>query len=143
MMAWAVSLPAQNVEDAIRLLRSDISAEKTAILTKSMNLTEEESAKFWPLQRAYQAEYAAIGDRRMALIKDYSTNYDTITDEKATQLGNDALKIEADIVKLRQKYFKSIAKGVSPKAAARFMQIETQMQRIIDLQRADLVPLMK
>ena len=38
-----------NIRAYIELLRSDVKSEKTAILTETMQLTDDQAAKFWPI----------------------------------------------------------------------------------------------
>ena len=53
--------------DFIEQLRSDLRAEKVAVLTESMELEEAESEKFWPIYREYELELSKLGDRRLAI----------------------------------------------------------------------------
>src|SRR5689334_18840572 len=59
-----------NMRAYVELLRSDIRAEKVAIITEVMQFTEAEDAKFWPVYRQYEVDLAKINDDRMALIKE-------------------------------------------------------------------------
>src|SRR6516164_2175942 len=70
------------------LLRSDLRAQKAAIITEVMDFTEEEDAKFWPIYREYEAELSKINDDRIALIKEYADAYDNITDAIADKLAH-------------------------------------------------------
>src|SRR5437762_1469201 len=69
-----------NMRAYTELLRSDLRAQKVAIITEVMQFTEAEDTKFWPVYREYEAELAKINDDRMALIKDYADNYAALTD---------------------------------------------------------------
>src|SRR5215212_7674362 len=84
-----------NLTAYAELLRSDVRAEKIAILTEVMGFTEEEDAKFWPIYREYDAEMAKLGDQRVALIADYAKDYGTLTDASADKLASRALELEA------------------------------------------------
>src|SRR6476620_1000881 len=81
--AAAQSAPSQaeqaktlNLSAYAELLRSDVRAEKVAIITEVMGFSETEDAAFWPVYREYDAEMAKLGDERVALIADYAKNYD-------------------------------------------------------------------
>jgi hypothetical protein len=67
-------------------------------------LTEEESAKFWPLYNEYRAEAGKLSDRAVSLIKDYAANYENMTDDKARDLLKQQLQLEEDRMKLRKSY---------------------------------------
>ena len=69
----------------------NLRAQKVAVITEVMEFTEAEDAAFWPVYREYETELAKINDDRMALIKDYATGYDTLTDATADGLAVRAL----------------------------------------------------
>src|SRR5690349_11836843 len=84
-----------NIRAYAELLRSDLRAQKIAIITEVMQFSEAEDAKFWPVYREYEAELAKINDDRMALIKEYADNYAALTDPVADKLARRALDLEA------------------------------------------------
>ena len=72
-----------NLTAYAELLRSDVRAEKVAILTEVMEFTEAEDKAFWPIYREYDAEMSKLGDERVALIAEYARSYSTLTDAVA------------------------------------------------------------
>lgn len=46
-----------------------------------MILTPDEATKFWPIYDQYIHETTGINDARWSLMKDYSANYEKMTDE--------------------------------------------------------------
>ena len=79
----------------------------------------------------------------MKLIKDYAESYENMTNEKATALIEQWFDIQEDETELRQEYFERFAEILSPKAAARWLQVENQIDLMIDLQISTSVPLVK
>jgi hypothetical protein len=130
-----------NLRAYTELLRSDIRAQKVAVITEVMEFTEAEDAKFWPVYREYEAELAKVNDDRMALIKDYANNYDTLTDQVADRLAHGALDLEARRTALKTKYYDRLKTVISPKTAARFLQVENQLLLLLDLQIASSLPI--
>lgn len=130
-------------EAYIELLRSDVKTKKVAIVTEVMQFTSEEANAFWPIYREYDLEMAKIGDARIALIEDYAQHYETMTDEKAKELVDGALKLEGKRTKLKKKYFKKFDKVLPSKTVAKFFQLENQINLLIDLQIASELPLIK
>jgi hypothetical protein len=128
-------------QDYLELLRSDIRTMKVAVVTEAMQLTAEESDKFWPIYREYEAELANNYDRRIALIRDYARNYTTMTDEKARQLTQDLISIDKGRANLWRKYYYRVERALSAPVAARFVQVERQIGLLIDLQIASEMPL--
>jgi hypothetical protein len=133
----------EDIDAYIELLRSDVRTGKVAIITEAMDFTREESSVFWPIQRSYEAELSKILDERLSLIKDYARNYFSVTDEKAEELVKKSLKLEGKRTKLKKKYFKKLKKVIPATKAARFLQLENQIQRMIDLQISSQLPLIK
>ncbi|NIO06376.1 MAG: hypothetical protein GTN74_17750 [Proteobacteria bacterium] len=144
IIAFVLASSAGYAQDAyIELLRSDVKTKKVAIITEVMHFTNEETNAFWPVYREYDLELSKIGDGRLQLIKDYAQNYETMTDEKAKELVDRALRLEAKRTKLKKKYFKKFDKVLPSKTAAKFFQLENQINLLIDLQIASELPLIK
>jgi Spy/CpxP family protein refolding chaperone len=131
-----------NLTDAVELTRKQIETERQAIVAENLNLTDAESAKFWPLYKEYMAERSAVGTRRMNLIGDYAKNYKTMTDQKASDLLKEAFATDESMLKIKKSWAKKMGKEVSPITTARFFQIENQLDLIVNASIADEVPLM-
>jgi len=132
-----------NLRAYVELLRSDIRSQKVAIITELMDFTEADDAKFWPVYREYETELTKINDDRLALINEYAANYQTLTDDAADRLARGALDVEGRRHALRVRYYDRFKSVLSPKAAARFLQVENQMLLILDLQIAASLPIVQ
>lgn len=132
-----------NLRAYTELLRADVKVKRVAIITEIMQFDDTEAASFWPIFRAYDLELSKIGDGRISLIEDYIDNYENITDQKADQLMTQVFALEAQRAELKKKYFDKMKKTLSPVTAARFFQIENQIQHIIDLQISASLPTMQ
>ena len=132
-----------NLAAYAELLRSDVRAEKVAILTEVMGFTEAEDKAFWPIYREYDAEMSKLGDERVALIGEFSSHYDKMTDAAADQIGTKALDIESRRQAVKAKYYDRVKKALSPRTALRYLQVEHQLQLIIDLQISAALPIAK
>jgi len=134
---------AEGLDSYIEALRQDIKAEKVSLITDVMQFTDAESAVFWPIYRQYQVELDAINDQRLALIKDFAGRYETMTDTKALELMDTAVKLDAERTKLRDKYMKRFRKELPGKTVARYFQLERQINLLMDLQIAVNLPLLQ
>jgi len=132
-----------NLTAYAELLRSDVRAEKVAIITEVMDFTEAEDKAFWPIHREYETEMATLGDERVALIAEYARTYSTMTDAIAQTLATRALDLEARRQAVKAKYYERFAKALSPRTSLRFLQVEHQLQLIIDLQISAALPIVK
>lgn len=134
---------AQDVDSYIELLRSDVKTEKVAIITEVMKFTEKESEAFWPLYREFDFELSKLADKRVANIKDFAVNYDSLTHKKADELIKNSFSFQEDRLSLNKKYYKKFAEVLTPTVAAKYMQVEHQIQLLIDLGIAANLPLAK
>jgi hypothetical protein len=139
----AAAAPSFAQSDIIELLRSDIATQKKVLITGAMELTEEQSDVFWPIYNDYQNELRKIGDDRVALIKEYANNYESMSDEMAKDITKRALKQQGDRLNLYKKYNGKLAKALGPRLAARWLQAEHAINTMIDVQVAAEMPLMK
>jgi hypothetical protein len=136
--------PAQaGIDSDITLLRSDVQAQKTEVVTAGMQLADDQGKLFWPLYREYANKQQILGDQRVSIIKDYANAYDSMDDATADGLAKRQLKYEQDRVKLRADYYSKFKKAVGAKQAVKFMQIDNRLSMLIDLQLASAIPILK
>src|SRR5262245_37843451 len=142
MAAPVVAMAADSdVERYMELLRSDLRNGKTQILTEALELNDADGAKFWPIQRQYETELAKIADQRIQLIKDYAANYDAMNSDVAKKLMDQAFKLESSRTALLKKYAGQIAKTVNPATGARFAQVESFVNSLVDVKVRAEMPL--
>jgi hypothetical protein len=134
---------AQDIDSYIELLRSDIKTEKKAIITEVMEFTEEQSEAFWPIYREFEFELDKLADARLANIKEFAKNYENLTDEKADKLINVSFDFQGDRLNLNEKYYNKFAEVLSPTVAAKYMQLEHEIQLLIDIGISSNLPLAK
>jgi len=127
-----------------QMLKEDLKAQKKDLVKKGMvTFTDEEAKRFWPIYDAYNNELGNFVDARVALIKAYADDYDTMTDATATELLSRRFDIEKRRAELDEKYRKQFATALSPRRLVRFYQIEHQLDLLIQLQASAAVPKMK
>ncbi|MCX6916574.1 MAG: hypothetical protein NT167_26605, partial [Verrucomicrobia bacterium] len=59
----------------MEMLRSDFNATKIRTLNQVMKLTGPEAEAFWPVYREYEKQLAAVGDQKLALIREFMAHY--------------------------------------------------------------------
>lgn len=136
-------LNAQEIDRYLELLRSDLKAQKVAIITEAMKFTSEESEKFWPLYREYELKRSKIDDKILKLIKEYAESYETMVDKRARDLMNTNLDLAEEKIDLRKEYFKKFDKILGATKAARFIQIDNQLDQLISVQISTQLPLIR
>ncbi|MBI3485212.1 MAG: hypothetical protein HY012_08690 [Acidobacteria bacterium] len=132
-----------NTRAYIELMRKDVRAEKARLLGEVMNFTTEEAAAFWPIYREYELEVKKLNDERLANIEEYARNYLNLTDEKADELIQKALSIQERKRAEMKKCYERVRKVVSGVTAARFLQVEHQLDLLVDLQIAASLPIVE
>ena len=128
-------------ENLMAMLRSDIRAEAQQIMTFAMDLSNDEATNFWPIYREYELERANWGDRRIALIRMFAEQYETLSDDVAEELAEGLFELLEDRLELYRDFYENFAEAVSPSVGARFVQVERQLNMIMDIQISQEIPL--
>jgi len=131
----------QDSRQLIELMRKDVRAEKADIVAKTMELSAEEAALFWPVYKRYETEATTLGDERLAIITDYADNIDTLTDEKARDLITRAIALEGKEHSLKERYLEEFLAILPAKVVARFFQVDARINNLIDLELSTQIPL--
>ena len=70
-----------SIDQSVALLRQDLRSARKQTIAGSLQLTDAEATKFWPVYDRYSAELSKLGDQRYALIKDYASGFGTLADD--------------------------------------------------------------
>lgn len=138
----ALTVSAQNYNDLVEIVRSDVRTEKQAIVLANLALNEQQSAAFTPVYDQYSAAMKTVWDKKIQLIKDYAGAYATMNDETAKGLLSRSNALEKESMSVRNSYEKKMMKVLPASTVARWAQIENRLGKLIDLQIASEVPLM-
>ena len=141
MLAGVTAQSASAQNDYMELIRSDIKADRVALVTEAMALSQAHADIFWPIYREYEFEQSKLGDVKIGLIKTYAEGYMSMTDELAKELMEDVFDLDKDILDLQKKYFKKMDKELPSAVAAKFFQIDRQILMLMNLQIAAELPL--
>lgn len=135
---------AQSTTDQdIDLLRKDIRSQKKQIVAANLQLTDAEAVKFWPIYDQYTAELVKVNDAKYAAIKEYATNYATLSDDQALSLARQTLGVDQSVAQLRLKYVPIFGKVITGKKTALFFQLDRRLVMLIDLQLASQIPMVQ
>lgn len=132
-----------NLRAYIELLRSDVRKENARVLSEVMQLETAEAVKFWPIYKEYEAELIRGGDEKLALIKKYVDHFENMTDATADELARGALRLEQERHDLKVKYYERIKQSLDAITAVRFLQVESQLLMLLDLQVEASLPVVK
>jgi hypothetical protein len=131
----------QNIKEYVALLRKDVRSQKSAVMSEVMQLDPDQAAKFWPIYRDYDAELSKLNDLRVANIKEYAASYNNLTDPKADELIRNAISYQKQRLELLANYYDKVKDALGAVTAARFLQVESQLLLIIDLQIDSSLPI--
>ena len=129
-----------NIRAYIELLRTDVKKSKSQIMGDVMQLDTDQAAKFWPVYKEFESEFSALGDKVLAVVKNYADNYLNMTDPAADGIANQILAIELKRNELKKKYYERFKTALGAIVATRFLQVENQLERLVDLQIAAELP---
>jgi hypothetical protein len=132
-----------STDQDIDLLRKDIRSQKKQIIAANLQLTDQEAEKFWPLYDQYTAELVKINDEKYSAIKQYATNYSTLTDDQALSLTRQIIGVDQSVAQLRLKYVPLVSKVITGKKTALFFQLDRRLVGLIDLQLASQIPMVQ
>jgi Spy/CpxP family protein refolding chaperone len=129
------------IDKAVEVLRKDVRAGKSDILGKTMELDSTQAAAFWPVYKQYEAEAQALGDERLGIIQDLAEHFDSLDDGKAKALLNRQMALEEKKVALQKKYMDEMLKVLPAKIVARFFQVDSRLNKLVELTVASEIPL--
>jgi len=124
-----------------QILLKQVNTDKKAVIAQNLGLTEEESARFWPIYNEYEAKRKPLQDRFLANVNNFAAKYDTLTDADADAMLKEKMAIEKERDALRQKYTAKIAKVLPAKKALRYAQLETRIHILLARDVYGLIPL--
>jgi hypothetical protein len=132
---------AENLTDAIEIVRATYRADRQAFLAETLQLTESESTAFWPLYRSYRADLDKLGDGLVKLVLEYADVYPNVPEKRAQAMLKEYSALEQKLASKRAWYLKRAGKILPAAKALRWAQLESRMDLGLRLQLAGVIPL--
>ena len=132
-----------NTQAYIQLLRTDLNTRKEQIVKETMQLDDKPARIFWPIYKDYQADLDKLADEKLAVIQEYASNFMTMTNEKADALAQRVMALDDQKSALRRKYYELMKQSLPAILVVRFFQVENQIQLLVDLKIASILPIME
>jgi len=139
---YSTPLPRANDND-VALLRKNLQAEAKQLITKNMQLTDNEATAFWPLYDQYAAEVRKVNDTRFGLAKQYAKVYKTMTPAEADSMVKLLAEADQTIISLRMQYLPKFEQVLPGTKAALFMQLDRRLDSLFNVQIASQLPAIK
>lgn len=125
--------------------RQALRGEREVAVRANVDLTPKEAEAFWPVYREYHAERDRLGDRSYKLIREYADAYNSnrVTDEQAQRWVREALELDQARAKLKERYMEKFSNILSGRKFARYYQIETRLDNLINAKLSAEIPLVE
>jgi hypothetical protein len=130
------------IDSAIAVVRANMKADRTTLITTGMNFNDKDGAAFWPIYQQYEYERSRVDDRRAAVIKEYTQKYPNLTDAEAKAMADQMLDCDSRLAELKKKYYKKFNKVLPALTVTKFFQLDRRIDLMMDMQvEASLPPL--
>lgn len=122
LIVFAVS--AVHAQQGRRMER--VHAIKVAYLTDKLQLTSEQSARFWPVYNRFEEE-------KMALVRTYRKDKSPAenTSEDPLRSVEDDIELQQRMLDLRKEYKDEFLKVISPQQLATLAEAEREFKRLL------------
>jgi len=147
-LVMIVALPSRAQDAAatvtdMNALRAAVRADKKAFVASTLQLTETEARKFWPIYDAYQRDLDLANRRRNLVVVDVVGLNKPISDLYAKSLANELLASDEGEIKSRRTMQTKVMRALPDKKAARYVQLESKIRAFQDYDIAVAIPLVK
>lgn len=137
----AATAPMVTSEQVLKDYRNNMQATRANVIAKALTLTADEAAKFWPLFEKYQQEQNVIIDSQARAIQRFAEQYKTLTDADALDHIQAQLERDEKMSALRRKWLGEFQKILSPRNAARVIQVDRRLSNLAQVQLSSEIPL--
>lgn len=126
LFCFSVNLDAQ--EDPVK--REKIKSLKTAFITTELNLTSDESQRFWPIYHVYsERKHELMQERKKLLSSDNFKKMENIDEKEAEKLFNQLEKIDSESIEIRKKMVLQIKPIIGYKKLLKLKKTEEDFNR--------------
>jgi len=127
----------------IEMARAVLETDTKEAIAGVMELDDSQSEEFWLLVNEYEDFSYFVKDKRIALIKDYAKNYESISSEKADEFIKESFAFKQEDLKLKKKYYKKMKKIIPANEAAKFIQVINKIDDLVNAKLALEIPLIE
>jgi Spy/CpxP family protein refolding chaperone len=127
----------------MQVLRDAVRTDKKALVASTIQLTDAEAKKFWPLYDAYQRALDLANRQRAVIVEDLLGLGKPLSDLYAKNLANELIAADEAEIKARRKLQNGVMKALPAKKAARYLQLEGKIRAYQAYDLASALPLLK
>jgi hypothetical protein len=133
----------RKTDTTMDVLREKVQADKKLIVALTLELSDDEAKKFWPVYGAYQSDMITHHDRVATLLGTYAKEYPSLSDETAKKLVTDFVALESDHADLLKRYLPRFQGVLPARKVARFYQLENKIRALLSYELAREIPFVK
>jgi hypothetical protein len=132
-----------NSSSNMEIQKQKAMADKKALVSANMNLTDAEAKGFWPVYEAYQNDLQNINQQLVSLINSYADQFknNTLTDASSKELLAKMWAIEQTEIDLKREYLPKVSAVLPGVKAVRYIQLEQKLRAALRFELAKGVPL--
>ena len=138
----AASDKAADVTD-MEKLRTAVQQDKRAFVASTLNLTDAEAKKFWPIYDVYQRTLDSVDRRRNKAVVDIVGMDRPMSDPYAKILASELIQTDEAEIKARRTLQNKLMRALPPRKAARYLQLESKIRAVEAYEIASALPLVK
>src|SRR5271165_3150233 len=129
-----------SIDSTIAVVRANMRADRTTLITTGMNFNDKDGAAFWPIYQQYEYERSRLDDRRAAVIKQYTQKFRNLTDADAKAMTDQMFDCESRLAELKKKYYKKFNKVLPALTVTKFFQLERRIDLLMDMNVESSLP---
>jgi hypothetical protein len=138
----ALAQPKGNLTDEAQATIAELQADKRAVVLATLNLNDEQLAKFTPVYDEYQAEMKKLLTQANNLgNRLFVADYGGMTDAESKAIMKEFFQLRGERLKLLEKYAGKLDKHLSHTKVFQWVQVENKIQALLDVAVAASVPI--
>jgi hypothetical protein len=107
-------------------LQQRIESQRIAFITQKLDLSPDESAKFWPVYNEYKKVQKA---KKKEIVPDKPLN--KLTNDEAENVIEDYLALDEEMIELKRDYIKKLKEIIPPTKIVLLVQVEMEFNRVV------------
>jgi len=127
----------------MQALRAAAKSDKHALVASTLNLTDAEAKRFWPVYDTYQRNLDLTSRRRVVALEGLLSRDKAMTNLAARNLVTELMAVDEAEVRARHTLRNRLMRALPPIKAARYLELEDKLQAIRDYDVASTVPLIR
>lgn len=129
-----------NARDDMELLISQIQTDKRAVVLSTLRLSDAEVAAFTPIYDRYQADMKKQVERGVEVINKFAANYGSMTEDAAEDILKEWLKLRDERNSIARKYAKEMGRALPATRVLQWVQVESKLNALLDVEAARIIP---